>query len=61
MPMSVLLPIVQHDFVSYGDVVADGQRQSGVGVQHAAVLNVAAFANFDPVIVAAQHAIKLDA
>ena len=38
---------VQHDPVADGDVAADDQREAGVGVQGAAVLDVGALADLD--------------
>jgi hypothetical protein len=46
---------VQHHLVADCDVGAQRQRRAHVGVQHAAVLDVAALADGDPLVVAAQH------
>ena len=46
---------VQDDIVADGAVVADRQRKAAVGVAGAIVLHVGAFADLDPLIVAAQH------
>ena len=64
MPISEPSPTraaVQHHLVADRHVVAQRQREAGVGVQHAAVLHVAARADRDPVVVAAQHRAVPDA
>ncbi len=61
MPMSELFfnrTAVQHDLVTDGYVVADRQRKTGVSVQNAAILNIAALTHLNPFIVAAQYGIE---
>jgi hypothetical protein len=52
---------MQHDQVADGDVGAERQRHAGVDMQHRAVLDVAAGADGDRVVVAAHHGVPPDA
>jgi len=52
---------MQHDLVTDGYIVSDDELNARVGMQHAAVLDVAAFSDGEPVIVSAQYAIEPDA
>ena len=64
MPISEPSPTVQPcsiDLVAHGHVLAQRQREADVGVQHAAVLHVAARAERDRLVVAAQHGAEPDA
>src|SRR5439155_26571865 len=46
---------VQDDLVADGSVLADRERKAAVGVAGRIVLHVGAFADLDPLVVAAQH------
>src|SRR5262249_23573873 len=52
---------VQHDVVADDAVIADRQREAGIGVQRRIVLDLRALAELDPLVVAAQHRAEPDA
>jgi hypothetical protein len=51
---------VQDDVVADGHVLADQQREAGIGVAGRIVLDVGALADLDPLIVTAQHRAEPD-
>ena len=52
---------MQHGLVADGDVLAERERDARVGVQDRGVLDVAALADGDDVVVAAHHGVEPDA
>ena len=52
---------MQHGLMADGAIAPDGERRSHVGMQHAAILDVASFADQDELIVTAQHRAEPDA
>ena len=52
---------MQHSEMAERDVLAEREREAGIGVQHAAVLDVAILPERDRLVVAAQHGTPPDA
>src|SRR4029079_15111993 len=46
---------MQHDVVADDAILADGEGETGVGVQRAIVLDLAPGADLDPLVIAAQY------
>jgi hypothetical protein len=51
---------VQHGLVADGDAIAQGERETGIHVQHGAVLHVGRLANAHHVVLGANHHLEPD-
>ena len=64
MPIKVFVPdraAVQHHLVTDRAVLADRERKPRIDVEHAAVLDIAAFADLDDVVIGPQDGAEPDA